>query len=233
MNGNSYLIDESKLTLQQKKMAKDNNVYMWGILNHMICRPNEPMAKEWHSKIVEDKHLQYTDAETNMNMGYDKTAKKIAFLYQAMQKDPKVVEEFKKSSLCKLSLLFFGAQKDKPLWHSWAIKRNVEKRYQGKNYMQGAFIAYRHDDEAKIELNTSKIIDLYVHETGDGKYYLKDIYNDLSEKERGEILEAITDTVRDLQKTKEFTENYYETENDSMKNQFPAYNNDEIFDEKE
>lgn len=219
---NNYIFNDNNLNVNQKRWARENNVYMWNVLNTMVYNTDnlkEKMPAALHMQLI-NKHLKNADSKTGLKQ--DLTAKKLLFLYKQLLNNEDARKQFKSSCLYStLKTLFCSNYSDENPWDYYKQTANCSPEYKDKLALTAALRAYRLDDDEPVGLDTCKLIDSFVHGDSEANFYLKDTVKEKSEKEQENILSSIGSTLKILKNAKDFKKYYVcqIKENDDAENE--------------
>lgn len=207
---NNYIFNDNNLNVNQKRWARENNVYMWNVLNTMVYNTDnlkEKMPGTLHMQLI-NKHLKNADSKTGLKQ--DLYARKLLFLYKQLLNNEDARKQFKSSCLYSTLLtLFCGNYSDENPWNSYKQKANCSLEYKDKLALTAALRAYRFDNNEPVGLDTGKLIDSFVHGDSEANFYLKDTIKEKSEEEQENIMSAIGTMLKILKNAKDFKENYF------------------------
>lgn len=210
----TFLYNENQYRSPQlKRYIKDNNVFMWNVLNSIAYNLDDLKTKMPTALYMQllNKHLKHSDAKTGQHD--DIYAEKLWFLYKQLIENPNAKLKFETSSLfMALTKFFIGNCSDLPPWNQYKHTETCSKEYLSRNAITAAFRSYRFDENSKLALDTRQLIDLFVQGDGSSEhpFELRDTLHELTEEEQQNIYSAVTETIKTLRSTKDFRKNYYE-----------------------
>lgn len=207
MIGNPYFIEnDNNYTPTQKKYMKENNIYIFTILSHLIKYNGETKTlSSAYKKRILSTLLYHPDIKTGLDT--NKLGEKLKALIIAMDK-PENREKFCNSYFyAAMSTLTTGATQAGNENQEWAKYQKTSRcpfEFKNKTPLSASLDCYKEDPSMPVGLNMMTFIDEIIQKDEFGKYKVID-----TTAEKGDLMcQAVIEQVKSLKSNEKFKQSF-------------------------
>ena len=220
---NPYYIDKEdtkKLTIEQIKAAKYNNVFLISLFTNIVDQEgfNASTAAGKHRAQINLGELPCSEKTTGLPQ-YE-LGKKLEFLIGSLTNSPDARSRFMSSYFRTLiDRIRDGSVGDNKSWVDYSRLSSCDRDVEGYSPLNAALLAYSKDDSCEIGLNFAKLIDCLVRKNRFGKFEFVNFNETTSEnKEMSKKMGlAINEQLLSLKTNNKFTRNFkYDPSNEAF-----------------